>query len=88
MFVVCHILQSLDGKITGSFFSSEKTMNAAGKYGQLRSYYGCEATLYGTNTMAEFIGANDHLTTINRSYRRSSLIMAIPAEQLLKTDGR
>ena len=60
MFVVCHILQSLDGKITGSFFSSEKTMNAAGKYGQLRSYYGCEATLYGTNTMAEFIGVNDH----------------------------
>ena len=59
MFVVCHILTSLDGKIAGSFFGSGKTMEAAREYGRLRSYYDCEATLYGTTTMAEFIGVND-----------------------------
>ena len=60
MFVVCHILTSLDGKISGDFFGSSETMNAAGEYGKLRSFYDCEATLYGTTTMGEIIGVNDH----------------------------
>ncbi len=59
MHIVCHILTSLDGKISGDFFSTPQTMKAAGKYGELRSYYGCEATLYGTTTMGEFIGVQD-----------------------------
>lgn len=59
MFVVCHILTSLDGKISGDFFSSSKVLKAAGKYGELRNYYDCEATLYGTTTMGEFIGLTD-----------------------------
>ena len=60
MFVVCHILTSLDGKISGDFFGSSETMKAASEYGKLRSFYDCEATLYGTTTMGEFIGVNDH----------------------------
>ena len=60
MFVVCHILTSLDGKISGDFFGSPETMKAAGEYGKLRSFYDCEATLYGTTTMGEFIGVNEH----------------------------
>ncbi len=59
MFVVCHILTSLDGKISGDFFRSSETMKAAKEYGNLRSFYDCEATLYGTTTMAEFIGVKD-----------------------------
>lgn len=59
MYIVCHILTSLDGKISGDFFGTTSTMKAAGKYGELRNHYNCEATLYGTTTMGEFIGVDD-----------------------------
>ena len=50
-FVVCHMLTSLDGKIDGEFFTQSKTAPALKAYGDLREYYGCQATLYGTTTM-------------------------------------
>lgn len=50
-FVVCHMLTSLDGKIDGAFFGAEKTAPALTAYSQLRGFFGCQATLYGTNTM-------------------------------------
>ncbi len=50
-YVVCHMLTSLDGKIDGSFFSAPETRSASQKYGELRNYFACNATLYGTTTM-------------------------------------
>lgn len=50
-FVVCHMLTSLDGKIDGPFFDAPETVPAVKAYGELRSFYGCQATLYGTTTM-------------------------------------
>lgn len=50
-FVVCHMLTSLDGKIDGTFFGVPETVPAIKAYGELRSFYGCQATLYGTTTM-------------------------------------
>lgn len=51
MFVVCHMLASLDGKIDGAFFGAAEAAPASRAYGELRKYYGCQATLYGTTTM-------------------------------------
>lgn len=51
MFVVCHMLASLDGKIDGAFFGAAEAVPASQAYGELRKYYGCQATLYGTTTM-------------------------------------
>lgn len=51
MFVVCHMLSSLDGRIDGAFFSAPETAPAVAAYGNLRGYYHCQATLYGTTTM-------------------------------------
>lgn len=51
MFVVCHMLASLDGKIDGDFFSTLETMPALHAYGKLREFYHCPAILYGTTTM-------------------------------------
>ena len=50
-FVVCHMLTSIDGKIDGAYMGDPG--NAAGRtaFGELRNFYGCEATLYGTVTM-------------------------------------
>ena len=50
-FVVCHMLASLDGKIDGAFFGAPQTAPALHVYGELRGFYGCQATLYGTITM-------------------------------------
>ena len=51
MFVVCHMLASLDGKIDGAFFGAKEAAPALKAYGDLRGFYGCQATLYGTTTM-------------------------------------
>ena len=50
-FVVCHMLTSLDGKIDGAFFGALESASALKAYGELRGFYGCQATLYGTTTM-------------------------------------
>lgn len=50
-FVICHMLTSLEGKIDGAFFGTPQTAPALKVYSELRSFYGCQATLYGTNTM-------------------------------------
>lgn len=50
-YVVCHMLTSLDGKIDGSFFSAPECGPALAEYGNIRTFYGCQATLYGTTTM-------------------------------------
>lgn len=51
MFIVCHMLASLDGKIDGAFFAAPETPPALQAYGNLREYYHCSATLYGATTM-------------------------------------
>ena len=51
MFTVCQMLASLDGKIDGAFFSAPETAPALKAYGELRGFYNCQATLYGTTTM-------------------------------------
>ena len=45
------MLASLDGRIDGAFFGLPQTVPAVKAYGELRSFYQCPATLYGTTTM-------------------------------------
>lgn len=47
-YVVCHMLISLDGRIDGACMSAA----CARAYGQLRTTFDCQATIYGTTTMA------------------------------------
>ncbi len=51
--VICHMLMSLDGKIDGRYFALPETRPGLRKYGELRGFYGCSATIYGTTTAAE-----------------------------------
>lgn len=50
-YVICHMLTSLDGKIDGAYFDADECVPALKAYGELRSDFGCQATLYGTMTM-------------------------------------
>lgn len=55
-YIVCHILSALDGKITGEFMGTEKSLKTAGEYGRIRKEYHADAWLYGSVTTKEFIG--------------------------------
>ena len=47
-YVVCHMLMALDGRIDGACMSAA----CAKAYGQLRTTFDCQATIYGTTTMS------------------------------------
>ena len=51
-FVVCHMFTSMDGKIDGAFMTDPAAVAARTEYGNLRGFYQCQATVYGTVTMA------------------------------------
>lgn len=55
-YVICHILSSLDGKITGPFMGTEAVGALAAAYGKYRTEMNADAWLYGTTTTKEFTG--------------------------------
>ena len=70
------MLTALDGKIDGEFFAMPETLPALKKYGEIRQFYDCKATIYGTTTVAE--GYSDgYLTeppTCEKVYLREDFI--------------
>lgn len=55
-YVICHILSSLDGKITGPFMGTEAVKELGAEYGKYRTELKADAWLYGTTTTKEFTG--------------------------------
>ena len=53
-YVICHILSSLDGKITGSFMGTTAAGSLGAEYGKYRTEMNADAWLYGTATTKEF----------------------------------
>ncbi len=51
-YVICHMLTSIDGKIDGAWFGAPQVATGLKFYGQQRPKFNCEATIYGTTTMA------------------------------------
>lgn len=52
-YVVCHVLSSIDGRISGSLFSAAETMQANTVYGDIRRQYDIPAVMNGTVTSAQ-----------------------------------
>jgi len=88
MFTVCHILTSVDGKISGDFFNSQASVPAFVKYGELRDFYGCTATLYGTTTMKEFIGERGSWHTGKPAKRNDNVIIDSSYVVAIDTKGK
>mgnify|MGYP001052389887 CR=1 FL=1 len=55
-YTICHILSSLNGKISGPFMGDGGVLTAASEYGRLRQEMKGNAWLYGTTTTKEFTG--------------------------------
>lgn len=55
--VTCHILCSVNGRISGGFMGLPACAEARNAYGRIRDELACDALLYGTTTMMESYGA-------------------------------
>lgn len=53
-YTICHLLCSLDGKISGLFMGSPAAAVGREAYGRLANDFQCQATVYGTTTMLDF----------------------------------
>ncbi len=83
--VICHILASVDGKISGRFFADPATGAALRAYAALRETFGCRAVLYGTTTMAEGYadGYALPLPPADTAYTREDCLPALWADDLI-----
>lgn len=59
-YITCHILSSIDGKITGEFMKSTTTKEYAKHYAKIRDSFQADAWAYGSRTTMEFL-ANQNL---------------------------
>ena len=55
-YIVCHILASLDGRISGSFMGTGACAPALAAYNRIREQYDADALVYGTATTQGFVG--------------------------------
>ena len=71
--IICHILQSVDGNIGGSFFSQPETMPALQEFARIREEYACDAIISGAATAVEIYANNtaDVLPEVNETYPRN-----------------
>lgn len=53
-YMICHILSTLDGKITGSFMGTAAAQKTGAEYACIREEYRANAWLYGTKKTKEF----------------------------------
>lgn len=83
--VICHILMSLDGKISGAFMGAPPAPPALKAYNELRGSFGCRATLYGTTTMAEGFadGYVQPLPPADTAYPREDCLPALWADNFI-----
>ena len=52
-YIICHMLTTLDGKISGAALGTPEAAALAGHYQKLHRLFHADATLYGRTTIAE-----------------------------------
>ena len=87
--IICHILQSVDGNIDGSFFSQPETMPALREFSRIREEYACDAVISGATTAAEIYASiiTDNLLEVQETYPRSDWQAAKADKYAVIVDG-
>lgn len=88
--IICHILQSVDGNIGGSFFSQPETMPALQEFARIREEYACDAIISGAATAVEIYANNtaDVLPEVNETYPRNDWQAAKVDKYAVIIDGQ
>ena len=58
-YIICHILQSIDGKINGHFFDDRSTQELSKIYKQMSDNFHADAIVYGSKTISETCSKNN-----------------------------
>lgn len=87
--IICHILQSVDGNIDGSFFSQPVTMPALREFTRIREEYACDAVISGATTASEIYASiiTDNLPEVQETYPRSDWQAAKADKYAVIIDG-
>lgn len=75
-YVICFMLSSVDGKITGDFMRCDSTKNLTDDMAKIRNSYNSDATLYGTTTMYQTYaeGVLENVPKRNKTYPREDYV--------------
>ena len=65
-YVICHMLQSIDGKIAGGFFREKQTLELAKIYSDISKDYNGDAIIYGTTTAQEMFSSSKTSPVLNQ----------------------
>lgn len=66
-YVICHMLQSIDGKIAGGFFREKQTLELAKIYSDISKDYNGDAIIYGTTTAQEMFSSSKTAAVLNQN---------------------
>lgn len=66
-YVICHMLQSIDGKIAGGFFREKQTLELAKIYSDISKDYNGDAIIYGTTTAQEMFLSSKTTPVLNQN---------------------
>ena len=88
--IICHILQSVDGNIDGSFFSLPETMPALREFSRIREKYACDAVISGAVTASEIYANSlaDDLPEVPEAYPRTDWQAAKADKYAVIIDGQ
>ena len=88
--IICHILQSVDGNIDGSFFSLPETMPALREFSRIREEYACDAVISGAVTASEIYANSlaDDLPEVPEAYPRTDWQAANADKYAVIIDGQ
>ena len=65
-YVICHMLQSIDGKIAGGFFREKQTLELVKIYSDISKDYNGDAIIYGTTTAQEMFSSSKTVPVLNQ----------------------
>ena len=87
--IICHILQSVDGNIGGSFFSQPEIMPALREFSRIREEYACDAVISGAVTASEIYANSlaDDLPEVQETYPRTDWQAAKADKYAVIVDG-
>lgn len=92
-YVICHMLMSIDGKISGEYFGMPEVATVHQSYSDIRSGYNCNAVLNGAVTAAEIYadGYCDNLESTDKQFSRDDYVADKTADHFViavDTEGR
>ena len=87
--IICHILQSVDGNIDGSFFNRPETMPALREFSRIREEYACDAVISGATTASEIYASitTDNLPEVQETYPHTDWQAAKADKYAVIVDG-